>query len=271
MISARILLISVSFTACFLFTFPSVSSGAPRVYELSLSVDLPLAGAIGTIQASSWYTGRDLEAPTVDDSGAMDRNRVNRLDRRATHYWSPAASRWSDHLITGLVVSPAVFTLFGETRNGIFVISVMYAESWLLINGMTGIMKNMAGRARPFMYNPDAPLSEMNSRDALRSFWSGHASSSFNAAVFFGTVFSDYYPGSPARYAVWAGMLSLASAVAVLRVRAGMHYPTDVLAGAAAGSVTGFFVPWAHRRGDRVLTLVPLTGEITGLCVVRRF
>lgn len=40
----------------------------------------------------------------------------------------------------------------------------------------------------------------------------------------------------------------LAAATASLRVLSGMHFTTDVLAGAALGSAFGFLVPFLHQR-----------------------
>ena len=43
-----------------------------------------------------------------------------------------------------------------------------------------------------------------------------------------------------------AGSLSLAVATGVQRILSGNHFITDVLAGAAIGSLTGFVVPFLH-------------------------
>ena len=77
--------------------------------------------------------------------------------------------------------------------------------------------------------------SSRNGAQAYGSFYSGHASTAFATAVFTGIWFSETYPGSQWIPWVWAGSLSAATAVAVLRVAAGKHFPTDVIAGAAAG------------------------------------
>jgi membrane-associated phospholipid phosphatase len=44
--------------------------------------------------------------------------------------------------------------------------------------------------------------------------------------------------------------LGTAAAVGGLRIAAGKHFPTDILAGAAVGSLVGYLVPRLHlRRG----------------------
>lgn len=66
----------------------------------------------------------------------------------------------------------------------------------------------------------------------------------FSSAAYTQTVFSLKYPDSPYRTAVTATTWALAATTAVLRVASGNHFVTDVLAGAAIGSVLGFAGPY---------------------------
>jgi membrane-associated phospholipid phosphatase len=50
---------------------------------------------------------------------------------------------------------------------------------------------------------------------------------------------------------------AVAAGVGVLRVVAGKHYPTDVLAGAAAGALIGWAVPALHRARRMHLSVGP--------------
>lgn len=202
-----------------------------------------------------------------EDIARQDRSEVNAFDRSATCNWSPESARWSDRLRTTLVISPALLMLDTQMRSDFLIIAVMYAESILIEEGLTGIVKNTTGRKRPFVYNPDVPDSRKTEESAVRSFYSGHASTAFNSAIFFCTVFSDYYPDSRLRWAVWVGMLATASMVGYLRYRAGMHYPTDVIAGAVMGSLSGFTVPFLHRQHNTHITILPYTGEQTGISI----
>lgn len=78
------------------------------------------------------------------------------------------------------------------------------------------------------------------------SFYSGHTSLAFSLASAAGTVSSlRGYRSAPW---VWAGGMTLAAAVGYLRVAGDAHWATDVLAGAAAGGLVGFAVPWLFHR-----------------------
>jgi membrane-associated phospholipid phosphatase len=65
--------------------------------------------------------------------------------------------------------------------------------------------------------------------------------------MFTGEVYARLNPDDPGRHWVRGGSLALAAVTGWLRVRAGRHYPTDVLAGAALGSLIGWLVPRLHE------------------------
>ena len=118
--------------------------------------------------------------------------------------------------------------------------------------------KGSVQRIRPWSYSPDAPWDRRLEPESRRSFPSGHASWAFSSAVFFATVYSDYYPYSKWKNYVWGGALLTASSVAYFRVGAGAHFPTDVLAGAVVGSAVGYLIPYFHRKSnDGDLTFLP--------------
>lgn len=87
-------------------------------------------------------------------------------------------------------------------------------------------------RPRPFVYLPRDQVHALLAHAPDSSFPSDHAAGSFAFAV------SLFY--ARARDGWWA--LLLAAGVAVARVMTGLHWPTDVLAGAAVGTVSAAFV-----------------------------
>jgi membrane-associated phospholipid phosphatase len=124
-------------------------------------------------------------------------------------------------------------------------IGVMYLQTYALQGGVVYLLKNLVARSRPFVYSDDPaiPLELKQSRTARRSFPSGHASSAFASMVFTASVHGRLYPDSGAKGWVWGGCLAAASTTAYLRYAAGRHFLTDILAGAAIGSLTGWLVP----------------------------
>ena len=96
----------------------------------------------------------------------------------------------------------------------------------VVINNL--ILKNIVGRARPYVHVENLKLLIRKPRDF--SFPSGHTSSSFAAA----TVFLAMLPW-------WIGIPSLLFAVLIAfsRLYLGAHYPSDVICGAILGIIFG--------------------------------
>lgn len=89
-------------------------------------------------------------------------------------------------------------------------------------------LKKLVGRARPFVTHPE--LDVRGGRGGKPSFPSSHATNSFLAATLIGFCYR--------RLRIPA--FSAAAIVGLSRVYNGMHYPSDVLAGAVLGTA------WAH-------------------------
>ena len=102
----------------------------------------------------------------------------------------------------------------------------------------TSALKDVVGRARPTLAEPGLHALIAVPGDA--SFPSGHASTAFAAAG----VVAALHPG------LRAGVLSLAALIALSRVYLGVHYPLDVLAGAALGiAIAAVVIGLARRLG----------------------
>ena len=97
---------------------------------------------------------------------------------------------------------------------------------------------------------PDAPIADITQTDSALSFYSGHASITSAVAA---TATYLAFSRSPRTVRPWItlGVGSVAAAlVDVGRVRAGAHFPTDVIAGTTAGIGIGILVPHLHRSED---------------------
>lgn len=105
-------------------------------------------------------------------------------------------------------------------------IGVSYLGTVLL----TIALKNTIKRPRPFETYPDIiyPKSDAGGY----SFPSGHTSTAFSTATSLSLAFPKWYVAVPA--------YTYAGAVAYTRMDLGVHYPSDVLAGALLGSGTAY-------------------------------
>lgn len=106
----------------------------------------------------------------------------------------------------------------------------------VLNTGATYALKHMINRPRPAVTYPD--IQAFESERGL-SFPSGHTSNAFVAATSLSLNVRKWYVIVPA-YA-WAG------AVGYSRMHLGVHYPSDVLAGALLGAGSAFATYHANR------------------------
>jgi len=197
---------------------------------------------------------------TLEEILALDRNDVNAFDRSATRNWSIT---WGDrsNVSRDIVVFSAILVttvppLWRGKWSQTLTVAVMFAEAYAIMGGATYLTKVAAARKRPFLYNTDLTPEERLGAvdDPKSSFFSGHAAAAFTAAAFLSKVFTDVHGPSVWSTLVWASSLSLAAYTSFARVQAGVHFPTDVIAGAAVGFAVGYLVPVLHKKGssDRV-------------------
>lgn len=90
--------------------------------------------------------------------------------------------------------------------------------------GTTYALKYSIDRPRPYETYPDILPKSV---EGSASFPSGHTSAAFNAATVLSLMYPEWYVAVPSY--VWAG------AVGYSRMHLGVHYPSDVAAGAALG------------------------------------
>jgi undecaprenyl-diphosphatase len=130
--------------------------------------------------------------------------------------------------------------------NAALVDFVMYSESLTLALAFDDIVKIAVRRPRPSDYAPENANNTTNTDLAL-TFFSGHAAM---VAAMSGTATYLAFVHSPRAPRTWitlaAGTL-LTAFVGYERVRAGVHFPTDIMMGGLAGAAIGVLVPHLHR------------------------
>jgi undecaprenyl-diphosphatase len=138
-----------------------------------------------------------------------------------------------------IVLLAGLFLATGKLRSRSARHGVVAAGfSALLALGVAQILNHLWERPRPYVAHPgDAHLFIPASHDT--SFPSDHATAAFAIAVAIALR---------SRRAGWVA-LALATLVAVSRVVVGTHYPSDVLAGAAIGTLSALVLNHPRVRG----------------------
>lgn len=117
---------------------------------------------------------------------------------------------------------------------------------------LTNVTKGVVGRVRP--YRDEGPFT-FRPFSGTKSFPSGHTALAF-ALV---TPWVVYYP-SPWTY----GLFAVSAGTAVARLSMERHWVTDVLAGAALGTLTGYWLARRHLRQTTPLRVTPTLGPEGG-------
>jgi membrane-associated phospholipid phosphatase len=220
------------------------------MYEMSLTKEAALLG--GT--AIYGFVSKGIEAKvkpiTIEEIRALNKDDVNFIDRQVFKEFNYSSAAFSDVLVYLLAVAPGAFIFSDELKKDKYSIPVMYIETLGLAALATSLPKGLVTRMRPYAYDSLYMWqNNLSSADTKKSFFSGHSTVAFASAVFTAKVFSDLYPNSKfTPYVIGASLLA-AGTVAYLRMDSGMHFPTDVILGAALGSIIGYAIPELHRVG----------------------
>ncbi len=131
----------------------------------------------------------------------------------------------------------------------------MYAEGISFTLAMTNIVKMAVRRPRPIAYiDAEAHQNDVNytntSTDSALSFFSGHAAITASVSATASYLAFARAPHSARPWITLGVGTALTTFVSIERVRAGKHFPTDVIAGSIAGAGIGLVVPHLHRTDD---------------------
>ncbi len=164
-----------------------------------------------TIQAQNW------EINTV--------HRINSWDSGFIRQYNKVISRTEPYIAVGVPVAMAVASWINHDKQ-LFKDAVYVGTSVAGTFVLTYGMKYLFDRERPYERYPHRvhPFSTESSP----SFPSGHTATAFALATSLSIKYPKWYVIAPS--AVWA------CSVGVSRMNEGVHYPTDVLAGAAIGA-----------------------------------
>jgi membrane-associated phospholipid phosphatase len=141
-----------------------------------------------------------------------------------------------------IAVIPAGMTAAGyfKCNSGLMKNGITGLAALAVTGGLTTILKYSVNRPRPFVTYHDI---EKKAKAGTPSFPSGHTSGAFATATYLSIEYPKWYVILPAY--TWAATAGYS------RMHLGVHYPSDVLAGAIIGSGCAWLT---HKISTKLLT-----------------
>jgi membrane-associated phospholipid phosphatase len=180
---------------------------------------------------------------------------------------STQANRFLKHTATGfrvlgfpgsIIITSSLYAVgrLGD-RERMADLGLHATEAIVLGEGVTGVVKLLAGRARPYVVADTNPRDFRfgrgirNARDYV-SFPSGHSTAAFATAAAVTSEVSRWSSGS--EWVVGPLMYGAASATGLSRMYNNEHWASDVVLGAAIGTFAGLkVVRYTHAHPDNFL------------------
>lgn len=181
--------------------------------------------AIGQLHAQNW-----------------DINTVKQVNRWDIHGLSRGLSHSGLILPVGIPTAMGIYALLKKDqpllKNAVYIGTTVIEAV-----GVTYGLKYAFDRERPYVKYPDK-IHPIEPEDSP-SFPSGHTAAAFSLATSLSITYPKWYVIAPS--AVWA------CGVGMARMNQGVHYPSDVLAGAAIGIGCGFANIYINRWLNKIL------------------
>ena len=187
------------------------------------------------------------------------------IDRPATRNWRPGLNNAREFLEPALSIGTlgavSAYGIISHNQDNNFsqmmTLSLMYFEGLYIATGGELLAKAVINRPRPYTYNQGLAIEERIRPGNNESFPSGNATIMFYNASFISLLAWELYPDAAFTPYIIGGSFAIAELSAFWSVRSGMHFPTDVLAGALWGSGTALFINRLHIKGAKGLNIMP--------------
>ena len=152
-------------------------------------------------------------------------HKINSLDGKFARNYSKAFSKSAPYIAVGVPVAMAVYAGIDKDKELLkdaIYIGTSVAEAVVITYGM----KYAFDRERPYDRYPDRV--NARSHESSPSFPSGHTAAAFSLATSLSIRYPKWYVIAPSAFWAWS--------VGFSRMNEGVHYPSDVAAGAVIGA-----------------------------------
>jgi membrane-associated phospholipid phosphatase len=242
------------------------------VYKLKAGVDIPVfaAGAGWSLYAFTKIYSK--EHSPEEQILALNKNDINGFDRWAVRPFSKSLDEISYYPFFGSVPLPFLFLTGKKTSKDFFKLSFLYLEAMSITGFLYTGSVYFIDRYRPYAYSSESTLPQRTRGGAKNSFYAGHVALVATSTFFMAKVYGDYHPDSKAKWVFYSLAGAATGTTAYLRLRAGQHFPSDIILGIAQGTLTGLLVPQFHKHRlikDPNLSILPFgNGEKLGFSLI---
>jgi membrane-associated phospholipid phosphatase len=219
---------------------PEVGQHA-SIFELNVPVDATVIGASVALAIVPPVFGDSIVSPSCPCNPSS----VNAIDRRSIGNASSAAATLSDLTTIAAIAAPVGYELATLGLSRAFVEDmVVFGQTVLVSNALVSVVKLAVQRPRPETY-ATTNRAKLEATDGYLSFYSGHTTNTFAALSAAAMILHLRYDTG-----VWPWVVTamVGGSVAIERVLAGKHFPTDVAVGAVAGVGEGVLIPYLHVK-----------------------
>lgn len=171
-----------------------------------------------------------------------DINTVNSVNGWKVHGLSRGLSHSGIILPVGIPTAMGIYALIQKDKP-LLKEAIYIGTSVIEAVGLTYGLKHVFDRERPYIKYPNK-IHPIEPEDSP-SFPSGHTAAAFSLATSLSITYPKWYVIIPS--SVWA------CGVGFARINQGVHYPSDVLAGAAIGVGCAFVNVYINRWLNKVL------------------
>ena len=244
-----------------------------QLYKIKPAVDIPIAAA-GTAWSLYAFSKIYVKPPSSEEKIlSLKKEDINSFDRWAVRPYNGTLDKISYYPFYAALPYPLIFFAADDAmRKDYWKLSFLYWEA-MAITGIFGEGATYSvDKYRPYAYSSGTQMDKRTDGLSKNSFYAGHVQVVAVPTFFVAKVYADYHPDSPTRW-VYYGIAALATATtSYMRLEAGEHFPSDILLGAAMGTLTGILVPQFHKHSllkNQDMSIFPyLNGETYGIAML---
>lgn len=218
-------------------------------YNPSNRTNAALIGLGGSITVGSIFLDRKVMPMTELEVSQLNIDNILPIDRYSLRHLSFESDEFTDKLLLTSFASPFFLMLDKTGRDNFNEMALIVFQGAMLNSALINLTKVTARRARPYNYNPDAPLDIKLRKSSRYSFYSGHVATAAYFSFTTAQLYNDLHPDAKAGPYLYAAAALIPMTVAYGRMRAGKHFFTDVLTGFVMGTAIAITVPALHRAG----------------------